>query len=260
MSHTSNNHWGFTVVELVVVITVLGILVGLLFGFFNDLYQSNMRAIATTTQLGDTRSALRTIEDNMTLSSGVLATFAPAASPLGADNGSAEWRYNDPVVGSVGQALISQSYATNSNQQDPSRSLIVDSTSPSGCTAASSSTFVKNTTIFFVRNGNLFRRTLTGLNACPATPGIYQKQTCAKGITHSSCKGTDALLLTDVIKFAINYYAQATDTVPIDITSGSAATDIASAKAMDITIETRRKAAGTDTVSSANTRLSLPSK
>lgn len=263
MFHTFNNKkpsWGFTVVELIVVITVLGILAGILFTTFDDLYQSNVKAIATTTQVSDTRAALRTVEDNLTLSSGVLATFTPSSSPLGADNNTADWRYDDPTTGSAGQALISQSYASNGDPQNTSRSLIIDSTSPNGCTSASTSVFVKNTTVFFVRNGELYRRTLTGGNACPSTPSMYQKQTCGRGISAAVCQATDALLLTDVSKFTINYYASATDTIPIDVKSASASTDIATAKALDITIETTRLISGNNNVSTATTRLALPSQ
>ena len=56
---------GLTIPEIVVVITVLGILMGILFTSLYDLYASNSNALKTVVTTGDMRTALRTIESEL---------------------------------------------------------------------------------------------------------------------------------------------------------------------------------------------------
>ncbi len=239
---------GVTIVELLVIITVAGILSTIVFTTLDDLYQSNVRAIAETTQAADTRSALHTIEDSLTLASGVLASYTPPAAPFGPDDSDQPWSFTYP--GTPGfQTLLVRSAASTKNP-DGSRAVVVNSDS-TACPAAGSSSIVFNTTIFFVKNGTLYRRTQTPK---PCTLASAQKQTCATTATvRTDCQSNDARLLDNVTKLQFDYYTQASDTIPMNISD--TATDISTAQAVDVTIETTRRINGQKHASSASTRV-----
>ncbi len=246
---------GFTIVELVVVITVMGILSGLIFGAFNDLYRSNVNAIAVTTQTSDTRGALNTIEDNLTLSNSVMASYVPPSAPLGSNDQVAPWSYSYPASGAPTQTLIVESAASTLN--GGTRDFIINgntSVSPQGCTPSSNSVLLYNAIVFFVKDSVLYRRTINNPNPCGQI--IIQKQSCAAAYrSNINCRATDAKLLENVTGLTFKYYAQASDAMPMAIDATNAATLIPTARAVDVAVETTRRINGKDNKISASTRV-----
>lgn len=247
---------GFTVVELVVVMAVLSILIGLVLNTLGGFYESNTTSVSQTVQSTDSRSVLRTIENDLITSSGFLATTSMApTNPTGADNIDSAWSYkgNDPLKPS-NRVLISSNYATDKSSSDSTRSLVL-------CDPSSQP--LVNNLIYFVAKDpnstkyNLYRRTMVGSGTnCTATP--FQKQTCAaaKASMRPPCQGVDAVLLYDVSDFTVDYYATPDKQDTIVDQYGIGEASIPSAKSIKITVTTNRQINGVTTPYSSNIRIS----
>lgn len=188
---------GFTIVELLVVIVVVGVLAGALFGPLDDLYTSNVRSLKTVSVTADSHNVLDTIQNTVALSSGFLTTNN-VADPSGTT-----WHSTNSGVNNV---LITSNYATTVNEaQDPTglRTLVL---------ASDCSTNAQNNYVFFVSSGTLYRRTLKNTATCTNNNG--QIQTCAAGFHNAACKGVDAALVTGVTSFTVQYYSLPADTSP----------------------------------------------
>src|ERR1700758_2790857 len=130
---------GFTIVEVVVVLTIASILAGVLFGPLNDLYDDNSRSIKTVIQTADTRGALRLMEHNVGLSTTFLASNAVA------DPGGTIWNYSNSGIYNV---LITSNYATNLDEiADPG------GTRTLAFTGATCTTAIENNYVYFISNG-----------------------------------------------------------------------------------------------------------
>lgn len=207
---------GFTVVELIVVVTVTMILAGVLFGPLDSIYTASTKGTAKIVQVQDAHNSLRSIQGLITQSTGFLATTYNSASspnsvpdPSQSNTLAAQWSAT-----SGGSVLITSNYATtvDTSSIDP------NSTTANYLSLAQDSlckTPLQNNYVYFVSGGSLYRRTLknttTSYNnssgTCTATP-IYQKQTCASSnITASYCAGTDAKIASNVTSFTVQYYA-----------------------------------------------------
>ncbi len=58
---------GFTIVETLVVVTVCGVLITLLFGPLSDLFTSNTKSLTSVVQTSDIKTALRQMEKSSAL-------------------------------------------------------------------------------------------------------------------------------------------------------------------------------------------------
>lgn len=204
-NHTSS---GFTIVELVVVITVMTLLTGLLFGPLTDLYTSNTSSSAQVTQDSDTRSALRQIASDLSYSNGFIGTIIAPTTPTGSNDGINPWLYTVPSAASSTnvdantQVLMAKVFATDLPYSDQERKPI-----GSGSCDLTLGSFVQNTYIYFVKSGTLYRRMMVNSPAtgtpCASTP-ISQQQSC-RTISTPTCPAADAVLLKNVTSFLIDY-------------------------------------------------------
>ncbi len=234
MSLMSNKTGGFTVVELIVVITVLGILSGLVFFTLGDFYTSNTTTLGVTTQDTDTRGALRQIDKDVATAINYSDTFT-TTDPLGPAIGTPTWTYAPTADKMV---LMATTYATV-----PTTGMVVYNKNASGtCTndpLVDSLSTVKS--IFFVAlnsqtgQNSLYRRTIIDPNAC-TSQGITQKTSCAIGVsstTYPVCTATDAILLDNVQWFKLRFFQNPTDQTPV---TGAA---INTANTVEISIKTQ---------------------
>lgn len=197
---------GFTIPELIVVLTVLGVLIGLIFGPFDDLYWANAQSLQTIVQTTDTRSALRQIEREITISKGFLKE---SAMDINSDtpyvNGTNKWTWDGtgtPSVDSPKNVLITENYATRGDTGDIVR-------------AADCATPLTVNYVFFVYGNTLYRRALVNPTIC-STDGVTadqltQQRTCYSVSLNTSCKGRDAKIITDVDSFTISYFTKSID-------------------------------------------------
>lgn len=257
MPSISTNHrqTGFTIVEIVVVISVLTLLMGLVMTTLYSFYQDNTTSLSQTVQSTDTRTVLRTIENDLVTSSGFLTTTSMApTSPTGADNIDSSWSYKGNDTSKPNnRVLISQAYATDKPSSDETRTLVM-------CTG--DQPLINNLVYFAAKDPstneyNLYRRTMTGTSTgCTPTP--LQKQSCApdKLAMSPPCQAADAVLLRNIESFTVDYYATAEQHTPIIDQYGAGESSIPSAKSIKITVTTNRLINGVSSSYSSSIRIS----
>lgn len=254
---------GITIVELLVVISVMGLLLTLVLDTLGDFYQSNLNAVSKTTQTNDTRTTLKSLQLELSKVTEFLPqsdAATPLPTPLGADDGTAVWNYkgNDPAK-PANRVLISKSYATDRPPTDATRNLVYTGS----CTVGLDEPLTNNV-IYFAKKDtatnqyNLYRRTIRG----PGTPCVtpHQKQTCAAdkvAANASVCQASDAILLYDIEEFKIDYYTNSGDTAPLANqypSSGNA--DLSNVKTIQLSVTTKRKIGGVESPYTATMRVS----
>ncbi len=248
MRHISIKPSGFTIVELLVVITVLGVLSTLLFGALSDVYESNIKSVGKTIQTGDTHGSLYVIERDVVSAERFLTTNSIP------DPSATIWRYggNEPAD-PENQVLIIATFATTQSlvgDADANRSLVYSGPS---CDQA-----LKNNLIYFVKDGNLYRRTIVNTITPCAGAGIAQKQSCTGGNGAAYCEGSDALLLSGVSSFKIDYYMDSVSSAPISTQytpPGQAVVESAAMKTIKITVTTKQKVGATESLIASNLRI-----
>jgi prepilin-type N-terminal cleavage/methylation domain-containing protein len=179
---------GFTLIELIITMGILALLAGLLFGPMDDLYVSNTRNLKSIVQVGDTRSALRAVQQQVELSNAFLPGNV-VNDPL----------RSTPWASTGGEVLITSNYATTTDATGSKKILTA------GVTCAAES----NNIVYFVDNRTLYRRTLTNRNVvAPCGTGVDwdQRHTCTPGNTNAKCQGSDAKLADNVTQFSVEYY------------------------------------------------------
>lgn len=220
---------GFTLVEIVIVVTVCGILTGLLFGPMNDLYLANTQGLTSTVQSTDVRSALRQMEKTIQLGNGFIYNVGFP------DVTGKQWQWNDTEaqagVRLVGNPLIVSSYMSETIGSD--RTLAVQATPV--CTYLP--VVLNYYTVFYVRDATLYRRTIKPTPSTTCDGGtVEQKNSCLLPATTTNCQINDAVLLRNVTGFTIAYYTNSTDKDAVTNIAGSA--QFATFKTAVITLET----------------------
>lgn len=202
-------HKGFTIVELVLVMAVGSILMIMLFGPLDDLYQSNLKGAKTIIQYTDARNALRTIEEVASISTAFNNTNT-VADPVGT---SFSWTGG----GANKRTLITTNYATTIEaaiDTNGDRTLVY-SGSPTCKTP------LTNNYVFFISGTTLYRRLLRNTTTPCAGYTIGQKQTCAAGYTNALCKANDAIIATNVTQFTVDYYGTSGSSTPLNSNGGN---------------------------------------
>ena len=225
MRHTSNS--GFTIPEILVVLGVSGILITLTFQAFGDIFQSSSNGIKSAVQASEVQSALQMLKNELALTK-TFSTGNDINDTLGPDNNPATNPSSPPQwtagVSSTNSVLIAQTYAKTSSRA------LVYAHSPT-CTTTPTPE-LSNNAVYFVSNNTLYRRTLKNTATTCDSLVIAQNTTCAPGVSHSSCGGTDASLLTNVSDFIVSYYTDSTSASPI-----TSPTEISGAKTIVITLK-----------------------
>lgn len=282
MQHLSNKSkmLGLTVVELIIAITVLGVLIGVVIGPLGDFYTDSTGTLSKTTQDTDTRSVLRTIESDLSSSSGFLATLTPASTPLGSDDNLSPWYYcgvgNSTCTQTTNyRVLIGTAYATDKPVTDGTRLPVF--LQNGGSCDRSISNAVKNAYIYYAapdpskaNTYNLYRRTIVntaGGSYCAGT-SPWQKQSCnpAKiAANPGPCQGADALILSNIASFTVDYYSSPGDTAPYADTYNSAIpaatreATLTASQSIKVTVGTTQNINGSTSKITSSIRISLPS-
>jgi prepilin-type N-terminal cleavage/methylation domain-containing protein len=229
-----SNKAGFTIVELIVVIAVLGILSSLVLFTLGDFYNSNTTSLGTTTQDTDTRGALRQIDKGIASSINFADTLT-VTDPLGPTIGNPTWTYAPSPEKMV---LIASTYATV-----PTTGMVIyNKNASNNCTndpLTDTLSMVKS--IYFVApntktgQDSLYKRTIVDSNAC-TSQGISQKTSCAANVsttTYPTCTSIDVVLLDNVKWFKLRFFQNPTDQTAL---TGSA---ITGASTVEISLKTQ---------------------
>jgi hypothetical protein len=171
-----------------------------------NLYITNYAALTRAQTTGDTQIALRTIDSDVTVAKTFLVTIDPTLSdPYGPDNNGTAWN-TYTISANTQPVLILRKYATTANSHDPSKALVY--INQNGCTApgSDSNAPLMINVIYFVRGGNLYRRTLTDTShSTCGTP--FQLQSCPVDVAprNAICKASDILVLSGVSGFQVGF-------------------------------------------------------
>lgn len=256
MLNNTRHHHGFTIIELIVSITVLGILTTLVLTALGNYYYANTSSAGMSVQDTDTRAALRQIESDVMTSAQFLDTTTVSDAVLGPGAGSTTWSYTSDPSSNSNNTLIVTTYAT-----DSSRSNLIFTDAGSGCDPADAAA-LKITYVYFVAKPagssvfNLYRRTIVPTTATCSGTVPAQSTSCAPGNTSNPlCKGVDALMVSNVKDagaFTVKYYQKSTDSGTQTVTG----TNIPGARTIEITLKTNKKINGQDKQSQATIRMS----
>ncbi len=249
MRHTSSKqNSGITLVELMVVISLIGILLFLGLDMLGDYYFDNTRSLGMAVQEGDTKSSLSTLESDVSTAERFLvanSTTDPAAS--------VPWTHTgNNSAAPQNRVLILSTYATTIpalTDGANSRQLVYS--------GASCDQPIKNNLVYFVKNGNLYRRTIKNTTTPCAGLTVGQKQSCGASQTGAYCQASDALMVTGVSTFNVEYYASSSATTPISNQYGSGAQtaiESTSTKTVKITLTTEQPISGHNSPMSTNIR------
>lgn len=238
---------GFTVVELIVVMVVMGIMVVIVFGPIDALYSSSIKTLGTTVQNTDNREAIRFLQREIGQSRAFLST-----SDASINTGSASWNFKGSSA--TDNVLITDRLATVGTGNDSA--LAYTPKGITGCNAqASQNDILHIQYIYYVKDHNLYRRTdVPNKTVCGSQP-LAQKQTCRTTTDNSgyvaptplTCNGTDALLLTDVSEFRVDYYGSSVDTTALNNVYNNPSSLTPSVSTVTIALKTNRSINGTKT-------------
>lgn len=233
---------GFTIVEIIVVITVSGILAGILFGPLNSLYLSNTKSLTSVVQLSDIKVALRQMEKSAALG----ISYAAQSYP---DSNSKIWKWND-ASGLLSAPLIITANATEKNASGD-RALAYNFSS----TCTQFPIPMTYNILFYVQDGSLYRRTIKPpITTTCSGNAIEQKTSCTDPSSSTICTANDALLIKGVTGFSIAYYQDSNS--PTSTTPASDAAVVTYRSAV-ITLETTAGRGGAQATASSSLRISL---
>lgn len=251
MSISYNSSSAFTLVEVIVAITVMSILSVIVFETLGNYFYANTTSLSTTIIDTDTRGALREVVDDLALSNNFLDSATVQYSeygPTGQPGGTGPDLTWQSATGNT--ILLATVPATNAGNT------MVALTSNMGDCSPHNAGIMKNLLIYFIKNDSLYRRTVvnwTGDTPCAGyAPNTQtsQKTTCFPRTTSSRCFGVDALLLSNATSLTTTYYTAAGT-----IVSGPSIST--SAKTVELKIDSSKTINGTRKQSSAKIRFSL---
>lgn len=257
---------GFTLVEVLIVLTVMAVLTPVIFVTFDSFYTNTMTSIGKTVQDTDTRSALNMMERELANNAGFLPSME-TDEPFGVGSTGTDWTYRGDSA--ERRVLIARTYATSESQGSAVRLPIFMKPISGTCGSVQTEPAVV-THVYFVGKDpnspsapneiyNLYRRSLLPssdpTSYCGGVPHL--KQSCAVGVTNSACAATDALLVRDVSSMRIDYYESPNAPSPSVASTDSTdrAVFVSDARMAKITLQTKRKVQGSDKLSTATLRL-----
>ena len=275
LNKTTRLSRGFTIVELMIIISVMTILLGLVMSSLYSYYTSNTTSLKKSTQDTDTRKVLRTIESELTNTSGWITSLA-VARPLGPTNSTSTnetWSFcgtggTANCTQSVNRVLIAYTNATDKAASDSTRLPVFGMTSG----VCDYSKTIQVAQIYFVAadtsdptRNNLYRRTVVNPDSSPRCNNVvpFQKTTCAVAVaSQAGCLDSgglshiDAILLRGIKSFDVDYYAVSNDTSPITNQYSASASTIASSTTVKLSITTEVRLDGSPTTKTTDIRIS----
>jgi prepilin-type N-terminal cleavage/methylation domain-containing protein len=249
---------GFTLIEMLVVAPIVILAIGAFLTVIISMTGEVLASRASNNLSYNVQDALDHIEQDVKMSNGFLATN----TVLGASQG-----YNDDstaftnVGGTSGTSLILNMVATTTNPVSANSTYVYLKNKPNDCSAPQNNVPFSYNVIYFVKNNNLYRRTVMPSNYNDTTNTVcsipWQQPSCSPSYMDAQsgsvfCKTKDVELVDGVTSanFSLQYYnGEATNTVnvPASATSTSIAdrnTALQSATTVGVSIDAQQTAAG----------------
>lgn len=244
MQHTNvTASWGFTLVELVVSMTVVSIIMLTIGVMFTSSYQEAFKTKGQSEADNSLQSAFDIIEKDIRYSisfngtSGVNPFIDRYGMSTNAQSTPYGWNYSLP-------SLILTSYASNQRSSAVARHPVYENSPISGFNCTNLKMYqpkIRYMTVYFVRDSSLYRRILVD----KTTPRcnneeVAQKQSCPmdafnSGTVNSSCEARDEELAQNVSALSIEYYNSSGDRIPQQYTPGGTE-HIAEAQSVKMTL------------------------
>jgi type II secretory pathway pseudopilin PulG len=215
----NNNSAGFTITELVLSITVAGILAVILFTATFYYYVNAAQTEASTNLALESQSILTQLTEDMRLADSIASTntITDSNGPGGG------WVTSDPS-----NIIIIENPAV-----DTSRNIIYDSSTGSP---------YRNELVYFVSGTNMYKRTLANSSAV----GNTAKTTCPKASASSTCP-PDRLFSENVTSITFTFY-DASDNTTANATS---------ARSVSLSVNLAKKSFSKNITLSNSTRVTL---
>jgi len=258
---------GFTLVEIGIIVPILIIIAITLFNSLFAMLRSSATQKVDITITYDTQKALAALETDATLTSVFLPTTDASITDTykPATNGGT-WSYLGGSLSSPTRALIMRVYNTSTNPYSASRKPSYLSALGCGLSTLYFNSILQYNLIYFVSNGNLYRRVALDTTQATCDP-VYQKQSCPSLDTlgtpsrDASCSADDELVAKNVTGFAVNYFSSQISAVPLSIySSGADPNLVTTAAAIEVTVTATRKTYGQDITGSSTIRISRINK
>lgn len=216
--------------SMVVAITVLS----------TDALQVRVKAETTY----EMQSALDTLEKNIVRTIRYPTSITGLTAGQGSDNGTASFTN---LAGTSSDRLLIALPATDKNPLDSTRAILyATGTGLNTCASgnASANPVYPVTYVYFLSGGTLYERTIatndqgygakTTTCAGSTTTPVWQRSSCANGISGTECVTTDAALMSNVSAFTISYLNA----------NGTTATSPSIATGVQITLTSTQNIAG----------------
>lgn len=253
---------GFTLVELAISVPILMLTAIFLFNIiWSTVNESNYEHVRLT-MVHDKQFAMTMIESDIALASRYLAGLdAGLTDPYPPTSNGGAWSYKGDS--STSRTLLLRAYSTTANPLSASRQPVFIGSGAS-CDDATIyfNTVQRYTIIYFVKNGNLYRRRVVNNVTATCEPHQYQKTSCPStedlGTNqHADCGADDELILHNVSNFTISYYPLKTSTVASDVyATGASTTLVTTATDVEITLGVSKNASGKPITSQSTLRIS----
>ncbi len=215
---------GFTIIELLIVsplvILIVAVMVGFAVSLTGDALIARERVNATYTAQG----ALDRIEQDVRLSTRLLATSGTLPTPQGSNSGFA----GTSAFASPANYLVLEQYATTQNPYGATRSLVYYANQPNACgSAAEKDNETVYTKIIYYRDGQtLKRRVIVPTGTFCGTP--WQRNSCKTGLdTGNQCRAADEIVAENVSALSFAYYTNPGDASAITSPSDTTRTVLA---------------------------------
>lgn len=261
-----NKSAGFTLIEIGIIVPILIVMVLIIFDALMSMIRASTLETARINVTYDRQIAMGNIESDLVLASVYLPTtdtiYPDPYDPTGG------WSYEGS--GQNSRVLIARMYSTTLNPLDPNRRPSFQNDNEPSNAACTPSNLFSNpvqeyNVIYFVNDGNLFRRKIIDTTAALCSPGQYQKLSCPSqedltaqglGVRDTSCSADDELIASGVSAFNIQYYGSKNSNTPLSVYSGDTPQNraelVTTAADAEITL-TLSKTVGGNTVSSSST-------
>lgn len=206
---------GFTLIELLFVTPMVILIVAVMVGFAISLTGDALVARERVNAAYLAQNALDRIENDVRLSSTILATSGTLPSPQGRNN-----NFNGTQAFSApAEFLVLEQYATTTSQYEQSRKLVFYNNQPYPCGNANEerNTVMRTKVIYYLDGSTLKRRVVVPAYASGdvcATP--WQRNSCKNGLSDiNQCRATDETIAENVSEIVFTYYELPADSSPV---------------------------------------------